>query len=150
MENKLEKLWGKFFFFRQTANKHKGTDVQQWQPLKYLHSHDFLCTLMEKCRTSGGKKSTEYNVTHTTFCFHENPSWLSFSNMVEMHFSVVTHAAEVAAQITTHTHLFQQKKSVHVPSLTVSSGGLELSSFLCFIAWSSFFSCRTSFRNSSL
>lgn len=42
-------------------------------------------------------------------------------------------------------------KAAHVPSLTSSAaGGFKLSSFLCFMASSSFFSCRASFRNSSL
>lgn len=44
----------------------------------------------------------------------------------------------------------RNKSCFRLPSWSFSTAGLEPSSFLCFMACSSFFSCRASFRSSSL
>lgn len=116
------------------------------------HCLVIFCELWWKnAEPQGGKKKRRkkhrlqcHTHTHTTFFLTK------VSIFIVIFFKHCWDATEEAAQITTHTRLFQQKKSVHVPSTTGSSAGFEPSSFLCFIAWSSFFSCRTSFRNSSL
>lgn len=134
MDDQLDNLWGQFVFLQKEC-KQTQRDWSAAMAAAQVSALPRLCVSFNREMQSleGLKKAA-----CTTFCSH----W-SLHNLPQMSLRCTS--------VWSHTEQNQQLRlSVHVPSLTVSSAGFELSSFLCFIAWSSFFSCRTSFRNSSL